>query len=176
MPGICFSAFKKDQNPGDFITEEQIRKRLEVLKPHTKWIRIFSCTNGHENIPKIAKELGMKTMVGAWLNNDIEENHIEIQSLIKLIQDNLVDIAAVGNEVLYRGELNENTIINYIKQVKKAAKGIPVGYVDVYYEFINKPKLTAECDIILTNCYPFWEGADIKIAGFYLQEMYHKTV
>jgi len=175
MSGICFSAFNKDQNPGDIITEEQIRKRLEVLKTHTKWIRVFSCTNGHENIPKIAKEMGLKTMVGAWLNNDIEANHTEIQALIKLMQNNLVDVAAVGNEVLYRGELNENTIINYIKQVKKASKGIPVGYVDVYYEFINRPKLSAECDVILTNCYPFWEGADIKIAGFYLQEMYRKT-
>ena len=175
MSGICFSAFKKNQNPGDFITEDQIRKRLEVLKSHTQWIRVFSCTNGHENIPKIAKEMGFKTMVGAWINNDNEANHQETQALIKLMQNNLVDIAAVGNEVLFRGELSENTVINYIKQVKKSAKGTPVGYVDVYYELINRPKLIAECDIVLVNCYPFWEGADIKIAGIYLQEMYRKT-
>ena len=175
MSGICFSAYKKDQNPGDIITEEQIRKRLEVLKPHTKWVRVFSCTNGHENIPKIAKEMGFKTMVGAWINNDNEANHLETQALIKLIKSDLVDIAAVGNEVLFRGELSENTIINYIKQVKKSAKDTPVGYVDVYYELINRPKLIAECDVVLANCYPFWEGADIKISGFYLQEMYRKT-
>jgi len=176
MPGICFSAYGPGQEPGDKITEDQIRKRLEVLKPHTKWIRVFSCTNGHEKIPKIAKEMGLKTMVGAWLNNEIEENHAEIQSLIKLIQNDLVDIAAVGNEVLYRGELNEQTIINYIKQVKKVSKNTPVGYVDAYYEFTNRPKLVEACDVILANCYPYWEGADIKIAGFYLQEMYLKTV
>ena len=176
MPGICFSAFGPGQEPGDKITEEQIRKRLEVLKPHTKWIRVFSCTNGHEKIPKIAKEMGLKTMVGAWLNNGVEENHVEIQSLIKLIQNDLVDIAAVGNEVLYRGELNEQTIINYIKQVKKASKHTPVGYVDAYYEFTNRPKLVEACDVILANCYPYWEGVDIKIAGFYLQEMYQKTL
>tara|TARA_R110000868_G_scaffold229207_2_gene482223 strand:+ start:2950 stop:5322 length:2373 start_codon:yes stop_codon:yes gene_type:complete len=175
MPGICFSAYGTGQEPGDPITEDQIRKRLEILKPHTKWVRVFSCTSGHEKIPKIAKEMGLKTMVGAWLSNDIEANHIEVQALIKLTQNDLVDIAAVGNEVLYRGELNEGTIINYIKQVKKACKNIPVGYVDVYYEFVNRPQLTAECDVILANCYPFWEGADIKIAGFYLQEMYRKT-
>jgi hypothetical protein len=28
----------------------------------------------------------------------------------------------------------------------------------------------------LINCYPYWEGVDIKIAGFYLQEMYSKTL
>ena len=176
MPGICFSAYNTEQEPGDLITEEQIRKRLEVLKPHTQWIRVFSCTSGHEKIPKIAKEMGLKTMVGAWLNNDIEQNHIEIQSLIKLIKEDLVDIAAVGNEVLYRGELSEQTIINSINQVKKATKNTPVGYVDAYYEFTNRPQLVAACDVILANCYPFWEGANIKIAGYYLQEMYRKTV
>lgn len=176
MPGICFSAYEKGQEPGELITEEQIRKRLEILKPHTQWIRVFSCTNGHEKIPKIAKEMGLKTMVGAWLDNDIEKNHVEIQSLIKLLKEDLVDIAAVGNEVLYRGELNEQTIINSINQVKKFSKDTPVGYVDAYYEFTNRPKLVAACDVVLANCYPFWEGADIKIAGYYLQEMYHKTV
>ena len=176
MSGICFSAYTNEQKPGDRITEGQIRKRLEILQPHTKWIRVFSCTNGHENIPKIAKELGFKTMVGAWLSNDIKENEIEIKNLIELIQDDLVDIAAVGNEVLYREELNEETIINYIKQVKKATKNTPVGYVDAYFEFVNRPQLTAVCDVILANCYPFWEGADIKIAGFYLQEIYQKTL
>ena len=176
MSGICFSAYTNEQKPGDRITEGQIRKRLEILQPHTKWIRVFSCTNGHENIPKIAKELGFKTMVGAWLSNDIKENEIEIKNLIELIQDDLVDIAAVGNEVLYREELNEETIINYIKQVKKATKNTPVGYVDAYFEFVNRPQLSAVCDVILANCYPFWEGADIKIAGFYLQEIYQKTL
>ncbi|NCO64149.1 MAG: MFS transporter [Flavobacteriales bacterium] len=176
MSGICFSAYEKGQEPGDLITEEQIRKRLKVLKPHTQWIRVFSCTSGHEKIPKIAKEMGLKTMVGAWLDNDIEKNHLEIQALIKLIKEDLVDIAAVGNEVLYRGELSEQTIINSINLVKKASKNTPVGYVDAYYEFINRPQLVAACDIVLANCYPFWEGVDIRISGFYLQEMYHKTV
>ena len=176
MVGICFSAYKKRQEPGDPITEEQIRKRLEILKPHTQWIRVFSCTAGHEKIPKIAKEMGLKTMVGAWLDNDIDKNHLEIQSLIKLIKEELVDIAAVGNEVLYRGELSEQTIINTINQVKKASNNTPVGYVDTYYEFINRPQLVAACDVVLANCYPYWEGADIKLAGFYLQEMYHKTL
>lgn len=175
MPGICFSAYTSEQEPGDFITEDQIRKRLALIKPHTKWIRVFSCTNGHEKIPKIAKEMGLKTMVGAWLNNDTEANEVEIQALIELLQQGCVDVAAVGNEVLYRKELDEATIINYIQRVKKEAKNIPVGYVDAYYEFANRPQLTAACDVILANCYPFWEGADIKLAGFYLQEMYRKT-
>jgi GPH family glycoside/pentoside/hexuronide:cation symporter len=175
MEGICFSAYKSGQGPGDAISEEQIRRRLAVLQPHSQWVRVFSCTNGHEKIPKIAKEMGFKTMVGAWISNDVEQNEAEIKSLIELAQAGLVHVAAVGNEVLYREELSEDAIIAYIQRVKKATKNIPVGYVDVYYEFTNRPKLTAACDVVLINCYPFWEGADIKIAGFYLQEMYRKV-
>jgi GPH family glycoside/pentoside/hexuronide:cation symporter len=175
MHGICFSPFTSGQKPGDSISEEQIRTRLEIVKAHTKWIRIFSCTNGHEKIPKIAKEMGLKTIVGAWLSNDMDKNEVEIHALINLIQNGFVDIVAVGNEVLYRDELNEDIIINYIQTVKKATKDIPVGYVDAYFEFVNRPRLTAACDVILANCYPFWEGSDIRIAGFYLQEIYRRT-
>ena len=176
MSGICFSAYEPGQSPGDIISERQIRKRLEVLKGHTQWIRIFSCTNGHELIPGIAKELGFKTLIGAWISNDLDQNQKEIKSLIKLINDGVVDIASVGNEVLYRNELNEQNIIEYINEVKKHSGGTPVGYVDAYYEFINKPELTNACDVILANCYPFWEGATDKVAGFHLQEMYRRTL
>lgn len=175
MHGICFSAYDPGQKPGDPITDEQIRRKLEILKTHTKWIRVFSCLNGHEKIPKIAKEMGLKTLVGAWINDKTEENELELQSLSNLIQNNFVDIAAVGNEVLFRNELSEETMISYLQKIKKIANGTPVACVDVYYQFINRPNLTAACDVILANCYPFWEGVDINNAGFYLQEMYQKT-
>lgn len=175
MSGICFSVFTEKQFPGDFITEEQIKKRLEILKPHTQWIRVFSSTHGHENIPKIAKEMGFKILMGAWIGKDETENQQEIQSLIQLIKEGNVDVAAVGNEVLFRGDQNEETLLGYIQQVKNQTLNVPVTYIDVYYEIINHPKLISASDKILINCYPFWEGASIEHAGMYLQEMYHQT-
>ena len=52
---------------------------------------------------------------------------------------------------------------------------IPVGYVDAYYQFIERPKLIDACDIILINCYPFWEGSSIDEASRYLNYMYKVT-
>ena len=46
--GLCFSPYEEGQQPGDIITEEQIRRRMEIIKPYTKWIRSFSCTDGNE--------------------------------------------------------------------------------------------------------------------------------
>jgi GPH family glycoside/pentoside/hexuronide:cation symporter len=176
MHGMCFSAYQEGQNPwGDTITEEQVRRRLEVVRPYTQWIRTFSCTNGHERIPEIAKEMGLKTMTGAWISNDKQQNELELASLIQLINKGVVDIASVGNEVLYRGELSEEAVCEYVRRVKQSSGNIPVTYVDAYYQFINRPRLVEACDVIPINCYPFWEGAGIETAGLYLQEMYRKT-
>jgi glucan 1,3-beta-glucosidase len=95
--GFCFSLYEDGQKPGDIISEAQVRRRLEILKPHTNWVRSFSCTEGNEFIPRIAKEFGMKTLVGAWLGDDPELNKLEIEELIKLSNEGFVDIAAVGN-------------------------------------------------------------------------------
>jgi len=175
MHGVSFTVFRENQNPGDLITEEQIRKRLEVIKPYTNWIRTFSCTNGHELIPEIAKDMGMKTMVGAWISADIEQNELEIASLIELIGKGLVDIAGVGNEVLYRNELSVEDVCSYLSRVKKVVGETMVTYVDAYYQFIEHPTLVDYCDLISINCYPFWEGASIEQADLFLQQMYKNT-
>ncbi|MCO4821340.1 MAG: glycosyl hydrolase, partial [Flavobacteriaceae bacterium] len=70
LHGLCFSPYMDGQEPGQILSEAQIRRRIEIIKPHTKWIRSFSCTEGNELIPIIAKEYGLKTFVGAWLGDD----------------------------------------------------------------------------------------------------------
>jgi len=52
MHGLCFSLYEDGQKPGDIITEEQVRRRMEIIKPYTKWVRSFSCIDGNEFIPK----------------------------------------------------------------------------------------------------------------------------
>jgi glucan 1,3-beta-glucosidase len=170
--GFCFSLYEEGQKPGDIISEAQVRRRMEILVPHTKWIRSFSCTDGNELIPKVAKELGIKTLVGAWLGNDDEINQREIAGLIKLAKEGLVDIAAVGNEVMYRKDLTEDELIDFIKKVKTAIPNVPVGYVDAYYEFSHRPRITELCDVILCNCYPFWEGCPFENSLDYMKKMY----
>jgi exo-beta-1,3-glucanase (GH17 family) len=177
MHGLCSSPYEEGQEPGDILSEEQIRRRLEILKPYTSWIRSFSCTDGNELIPKIAKEMGIKTLVGAWLGDDDEINQKELEGLIELCHQGLVDIAAVGNEVMYRGDLNEDELLDKIYYVKASIKDleIPVGYVDAYYEFEERPAITDACDIILANCYPFWEGCDLDYSLLYMKDMYNRA-
>ncbi|MCW5517868.1 glycosyl hydrolase family 17 protein [Muriicola sp. Z0-33] len=176
MHGLCFSPYEEGQEPGGQISEAQIRRRMEIIKPYTKWIRSFSCTDGNEAIPRIAKEYGIKTLVGAWLGDDPEINKREIANLIELAKEGVVDIAAVGNEVMYRGDLTEDELLDFIYQVKEAIPDVPVSYVDAYYEFTERPRITEACDIISANCYPFWEGCDLDYSLLYMKDMYHKAL
>ncbi|MFZ4543172.1 MAG: glycosyl hydrolase family 17 protein [Saprospiraceae bacterium] len=177
MQGICFSLYEDGQKPGDVISEEQVRRRMKIIAPYTKWVRSFSCTEGNEFIPIIAREFGIKTLVGAWLGDDADINEREIEGLIKLANEGFVDIAAVGNEVMYRKELSEDELLDFISRVKNAIPGsIPVGYVDAYYEFSIKPRITAACDVILCNCYPFWEGCPMEYALQHMSQMYHQAL
>ncbi|HQZ24484.1 MAG TPA: MFS transporter [Flavobacterium sp.] len=176
LHGLCFSPYVEGQDTGDILSENQIRRRLDIIAPHAKWIRSFSCTEGNELIPEIAHKKGLKTVVGAWISDDKERNEKEIQSLIKLAEAGLVDIAAVGNEVLHREEIAEQELIGYIQRVRAALPdSIPVGYVDAYYQFLDRPALVGACDVILANCYPFWEGADNDYALNYLNRMMELT-
>jgi exo-beta-1,3-glucanase (GH17 family) len=174
--GISFSAYLENQSPGSQISETQVEKRINIIKPYVKWVRSFSCTEGNEHIPRIAHENGLKTLVGAWLGSDEEKNENEIQGVIDVAKAGHADIVAVGNEVLLRGELTEKQIIDSILRVKSELSGVPVGYVDAYFEFSAYPKITEVCDVILANCYPFWEGNPIEHSLLYLKEMYRRSV
>lgn len=176
MHGLCFSMYEDGQQPGDVITEAQVLRRIQIIKPYTKWVRSFSCTEGNEHIPRIAKSNGLKTMVGAWLSDDMELNEVEIEGLIQLAREGCVDIAAVGNEVLYRNELNEEQLLGYMYRVKEAMPDIPVGYVDAYYEFTNHPRIVDASDVILSNCYPFWEGCPQEYSLNHMQQMYGQAI
>jgi exo-beta-1,3-glucanase (GH17 family) len=174
ISGISFSPYLEGQDPSvkSPISEEQIAKRLEIIRPYTKWIRTFSATCGNEEVPRIAHEKALKTFVGAWISDDEENNELEIQNIIKIGQEGHADMIAIGNEVLLRDDLEVEQLIDYIVRVKQAVPNVLVGYVDAYYTFVNYPELVDVCDVLFANCYPFWEYCSLDISVEYMKKMY----
>ncbi|MGI9248980.1 MAG: glycosyl hydrolase family 17 protein [Woeseiaceae bacterium] len=173
--GICFSPYVEGQGPGTELSEQQIRERLAFVQPHVHWIRTFSCKEGHELIPRIAAENGLKTMVGVWLDDDLKQNEEELANAVEIARAGHAGILAVGNEVLLRDELSEDQLIDYINRIKQAVPDVEVGYVDAYFKFVDHPRVTEVCDVILANCYPFWEGCPAEHALLYMKEMYRRA-
>lgn len=173
--GLCFSPYLDGQGPGSEVDEAQIRARMQIIRSTTRWVRSFSCTDGNELIPRIAHECGLKTLVGAWLGTDRAINEREVEGVIAVARAGHADIVAVGNEVMLREDLTEDELIGYLQRVKDALPGVKVGYVDAYYLFEKHPRITAVCDVLLTNCYPFWEGCPLDQAIAYMQSMVQRT-
>jgi len=173
--GISFSPYVDGQSPGTEISEQQIRQRLSIIQPHTHWVRSFSCREGNQETGRIAQENGLKTMVGIGLSEDLDVNEIELRNGIEVARAGHADILAVGNEVMLREDLPEDELIDYIQRAKAAAPGVPVGTVDAYFLFENHPRVAAACDILLVNCYPFWESCPAEYAHLYMKDMYRRA-
>jgi exo-beta-1,3-glucanase (GH17 family) len=173
--GISFSPYLRGQSPGDVIAESQIRDRMRIIAPYTRWVRSFSCLEGHEATPRVAREMGLKTMVGIGLSDKHDINEEEMRNGIELAQNGYADILAVGNEVMLRGELDDDQLIAYIRRAQEAVPGIPVGTVDAYFLFEDHPRVTEVCDTLLVNCYPFWESCPAEYAVLYMKEMYRRA-
>ena len=176
--GLSFSAYLDGEGPEKKtqLSPAQIRSRMEIVRPHAHWVRSFSCTDGNEASPRIAHEAGLKTLVGAWIGDDPEVNEREIAGLLEVARAGHADVVAVGNEVLLRGDQTEAELIATIRRVKEALPGIPVGYVDAYYLFCEHPRLVEACDLLLVNCYPFWEKCPLENSLGYMQEMIRRVV
>lgn len=173
--GLCFSPYVEGQGPGTEVGQAQIRERLAIIQPFVRWVRTFSTTDGNELIPPIAKEQGLQTLVGVWIEDDLEKNEIELANAIELARAGDAGLVAVGNEVLLRGDLSEDQLIEYIHRFKAAVPDVEVGYVDAYFEFVDHPRVTEACDVIFANCYPFWEGCPAEHALLYMKEMYRRA-
>lgn len=173
--GIAFSPYVEHQGPGTPITGAQIRERLSIVQPYVNWVRTFSCTGGNELIPQIAAEYGLKTMVGAWIDDNHEKNVDELNNALEVARAGYADLLAIGNEVLLRAEMSESELIDYIRQAKEGAPGVAVGYVDAYFKFVDHPRVSEACDVIFANCYPFWEGYPAEHALVYMKEMYRRA-
>jgi exo-beta-1,3-glucanase (GH17 family)/putative ubiquitin-RnfH superfamily antitoxin RatB of RatAB toxin-antitoxin module len=164
--GIDFSPYKDGQNPdyGSTVSSTQVQERMQIIAPYTIWIRSYGTENGLEYVAPTAHNMGLKTAIGAWLGTDSAANERQINELISEMKAGNVDIAIVGSETLYRNDLSEEQLINYIKRVKAAAPGISVTTADAYGEILSHPNVVKECDVVMYNIYPYWEGISIENA------------
>lgn len=176
--GLDFSPYINNQDPnlGSTISEQQLRSRMQIVAPYTKWVRTFGAGAGLENAGKIAHELGLKIAAGAWLSKDKTANTRELNSLINMAQNGQVDCAIVGSETLLRGDLSADDLLGYINEFKNAVPNVPLTTADVYAEFVENPKIISACDLIFANFYPYWEGVDLKNAIVSLYSDYQEIV
>jgi exo-beta-1,3-glucanase (GH17 family) len=175
--GIDFSPYLNGQNPnaGTQISASQILSRLQIIAPYTNWTRSFGSTHGLENIPSIARQLGLKVAANAWISSDTAQNKLEINNLIAAANAGVVDVAIVGSEAILRNDVSVDQLIAYMNQVRQAIpSNIPVTTADIWGTFIDNPSLIGASDVVFANFYPYWEGTAVGNAVCSLQQEYQQ--
>ncbi len=162
--GLNFSPYLVGKQPPGYISPDEIKELIQIIKSKTKWVRTFGTQSGLEVTGKIAHENGLKIMMGAWIGTDSSVNSQQLKNLMDQAQNGYVDIAAIGNEVLLRGDQPESVLLDYIQTFKKKFPNIPVTVVDTYQLINSHPNIIAAVDVIVVNIYPYWEGYSIDAA------------
>jgi exo-beta-1,3-glucanase (GH17 family)/cellulose synthase/poly-beta-1,6-N-acetylglucosamine synthase-like glycosyltransferase len=157
---LSFAPYGPNDKPdkGDLATAERIRTDLTAIAPHTRAIRTYAATGGLELVPGIAREFGLKTTVGAWIDMDLARNEREIRNAVQLARQNPnVNGIVVGNETIFRDEVTVAELVRYIERVK-AQTNVPVTTGEIWHVWIKHPELANAVDFIAAHILPYWEG------------------
>lgn len=102
---------------------QHIDEDLALIADKTHAIRTYSILGG-ELTADIARKYGVTMIQGGWLGPDQSNNKREIEVLIKSVNahPDVVKRIIVGNEVLLRRDMDVDSLIGYIRQVKQAVK------------------------------------------------------
>jgi hypothetical protein len=100
--------------------------------PRTRCVRTYTVSNGFDQVPAVARQLGLEVLLGLWIGRDSEHNEREIARGLKAVAENRAAIRAivVGNEVLLRREQTREELAVLIRRVAEAT-GLPVTYAGV---------------------------------------------
>ncbi len=178
LNSLSFAPFREGQGPmeGIFPTPEQVEADLRLMAEKTHSIRTYASAEGTMPvIPALARKHGVNMIQGAWIGSEDKANQKEIQALISAANayPDVIKRVIVGNEVLLRGELKPEQLINYIRAVKQAVKQ-PVSYADVWSKYMEYPQLIKEVDFITIHILPYWEDEPIavEVAPAHIERIY----
>jgi exo-beta-1,3-glucanase (GH17 family)/cellulose synthase/poly-beta-1,6-N-acetylglucosamine synthase-like glycosyltransferase len=176
IAGVAFNPYGPDQNPQDgrHPSRADIARDVATVAPYVNSVRSYSSLNGLDVIPEVAGQAGLLVTAGAWLAQDLGANEQEIISLVRLTRTNPnIKRVMVGNEVMFRGDLKVDQLIDYIQRVKRQVD-VPVSTAEPPYVWHDNPELADAVDYITIHLLPYWEKVPIEQAMAQVQQEYRR--
>ncbi len=159
ISGFSFSPFRQGQSPQDnrYPSPAQMSADLELLSSQTDNIRTYSVDGALADIPRLAEDVGMRVSLGIWISPDKERNEREIAKAIELANNSRSVVRViVGNEALFREEVEVEEMIAYLDRVRAAVK-VPVTTAEQWHIWQEYPELAKHVDLIAAHVLPYWE-------------------
>jgi exo-beta-1,3-glucanase (GH17 family) len=151
-------------NPAMRIPKEQIAADLAALAPITHCVRIYAVDQGLEYVPELARGLGLKVLLGAWIGRDPVANRTQLETVIRLANryPDTVRAVIVGNEVLLRQEQPATAMRAMLDEVRERVS-VPVTYADVWEFWLRHPSLAEGVDFLTIHILPYWEDEPVAV-------------
>ncbi len=157
------------------VAPARIRADLASLAAITGCVRTYTVSDGFDAVPGIARELGLRVWLGAWIGRDAAHNERELARVIAVANTHrdVVRGVIVGNEVLLRHEQTPAALTAMIRRVR-AATDLPVTYADVWGFWLKHPELGREVGFVTVHILPYWddEPAGIDTVVPHVLELY----
>lgn len=164
-------------NVSEARTRAQIAIDLQQLSLRTHCVRTYSVLNGLDEVPVVARKLGMKVLLGLWIGRSDEANDMEIRHGIEVANANrdVIEAIIVGNEVLLRREQDAPALAAMMQRVHNATQ-LPVTYADVWDFWLKNPSLAESASFITIHILPYWDDIPISIdhAMDHVDDIYKK--
>lgn len=167
LASLSFSPINpKHDGETDKTSEAQIRSDLAAVAPYTRAVRTYSVSNGLDQVPQLASEVGLRVTLGVWINDWQEQNERELERAIDLAKHHRnIDSIIVGNESVFRSQALHDRdpndvvrdLIGKIQRVKREVS-VPVTTAEVPNVWFEHPELASAVDYIAVHVLPYWEG------------------
>lgn len=151
-------------DPAFRVSPERIEQDLRILRERTGCVRTYAVHQGLEAVPAVARRLGMRVKLGAWIGRDARANAAELERALALARENrdVVDLLIVGNEVLLRQELTPAELARLLERARRGA-AVPVSYADVWEFWLRNDSLARHVDVVTVHILPYWEDHPVSI-------------
>jgi len=160
------------------VPREVIAADLRLLAGKVRCVRTYTVGEGLDQVPAIARELGLRVMLGLWIGSNAHFNAQEVQRGIEIARANadVIDAVIVGNEVLLRRELPAAHLRTLMDQVR-AAVSVPVTYADVWEFWLRNASLAESANFVTVHILPYWEDhpIDVDRALDHVSSIYRKV-
>jgi exo-beta-1,3-glucanase (GH17 family) len=163
LPCVSYAPFRRTGDtpfdPALRIAPEAIEADLRLLKAMTGCVRTYGLDHGLDAVPAIARRLGMRVVLGAWIGRDAAANEAQLRRALGLAREyrDVVQLLVVGNEVLLRRELAPEALAALLDRARRESP-VPVSYADVWEFWLRHgPVLREHVDLVAAHILPYWE-------------------
>ncbi len=158
-------------------TADEMDEDLALLAGKVDGVRTYSTLEGLDVVPSLAKKHGLKVMPGAWLDERLSRNEVELRNIARIARDNdNVERVIIGNENLTLHRLTPEQMLRYIRRAKELLPpDVKVSTAEAWSIWLDYPELAREVDFITIHTLPFWERVSVDEALDFTKRMVNEV-